>query len=192
MGVENQPTPGWKQEADEKMKELQSKVPSDVPKDVKGRPMKSRATRTSKIAGKVNLGFERTPGWSEDILIDNIYEDYRVNTANILDEKARPSFISYLIKHVMPQLTEEYTRLMNSAMHHEIAIEKNLDIAPLTRVEAEKVRELLDKTTESVLKYLRKHGAENIGDVESRWKAARNWLAEVLTVLPSGEGAYRK
>lgn len=192
MGAENEATPGWKKEADEKMAELQSKVPDSIPKDIKGRPMSGKPTRLSKQVAKVNLGFDKTPAWSDDILMDDIYEDYKVNVANILDIKARPDFNSYLITQVMPTLTKRYTDLMNSCMHHEVAIEKNRDIAPMTRVEAEKNREILDKTTETVLKYLRKHGLNNVGELEQHWKSARNWLCEVLRVLPSGEGVYGK
>jgi hypothetical protein len=192
MGAENEATPGWKQEADDKMKELQSRVPFDVPKDVKGRPLTGKPTRLSKQVAKVNLGFDNTPAWNSDVLMDDIFQDYRVNVANIIDAKARPTFESYLITQVMPTLTKRYSDLMNSCMHHEIDISKNLDIAPMTRIEAEKNREILDKTTESVIKYLRKHGMNNIGELESKWKAARNWLVEVLNVLPSGEGVYGK
>lgn len=194
MGEENQATPGWKNEADAKLKELQSKVPANVPKDVKGRPLKGRPTRLSRQAAKINAGFDHTPGWNDDICIEQIYQDYRVNVANILDEKARPSFQKYLVTITIPTLTKRYQDLMNSAMHHEIAIEANKDIAPLTRVEVEKNREILDLTTEAVFKYLRKNnpGMYNLGEVESKWKAARNWLAEVVRVLPGGEGVYKK
>jgi len=188
---DNQATPGWKEEANAKMKELEGKVPKDMPKDVRGRAMRGRPSRLSKQATAVNLAFDKIPVWSDDDCIEGIFEDYKVNVANILDEKARPTFNSYLITQVMPTLTKRYTDLMNSCMHHEIAMEKNRDIAPLTRVEAEKLREILDKTTESVIKYLRSHGCDNIGAVEASWKSSRNFLSEVLNVLPSGERAYR-
>jgi len=188
---DNAPEPGWKEEAHAKMRELEKKVPVDVPKDVRGNPLKGRPSRLSRQASKINLAFDKIPVWSDEDCMDGIYEDYQVNVANIMDEKARPTFHTYLIGQVMPTLTKRYTDLMNSCMHHEVAIDKNRDIAPLTRVEAEKVREILDKTTESVIKYLRTHGCENIGVVESSWKSARNFLAEVFKVLPSGERAYR-
>lgn len=192
MGEENKGQAGWKDEANDKMQELQSKVPLNVPKDVRGKPLAARSTSLSRQASKVNLGFDNTPVWSAKDFMEEVYRDYEVNVNNIIDPKARPTFQQYLITQVMPTLTQRYTDLLNSAMHHEIAIEANKEMVPLTRVEAEKLRELLDKSTEAVLAYLRSKGLNNVGEAEQKWKAARNWLKEVFSVLPSGEGVYNK
>jgi hypothetical protein len=183
---------GWDDEANRKMGELQGKLGDIKPEDVKGNPLVGRPGRISRIAGKVNQGFDETARWDEKELIDHIHEDFLVNNYNKVDINDKSNFTTYLADEVVPTLTVRYQDLVNSMLHHEQAVERNAEMAPLTRVESEKVYEILEKTSEAVFKYLRTHSYKVNSEAEAKWTAARKWVKEILSALPSGEGAYRK